>query len=78
MLTDQTVSDEVCQSLLDLDLQVSQGVAHRVALATLAGAMRAICEINQDRLDPMRLRQMVMRYLQEASPECRSIFGPLN
>lgn len=78
MLTDETVSDEVCQSLLDLDTQVSQGVAHRVALATLAGAMRAICVINNDRLDPMRLRQLVMNHLLQASPACRNIFGPMN
>jgi len=78
MLTDATVSDQICQSLLDLDTQVSQGVAHRVALATLAGAIRAICEINHDQLDPMRLRQLVINQLQQASPECRSIFGPFN
>lgn len=78
MLTEEVVSDEVCQSLLDLDTKVSQGVAHRVALATLSGAIRAICEINQDQLDPMRLRQLVMNQLLQASPACRNVFGPAN
>ena len=75
MLPDDVISDEVFQSLLKLDEAASVGVAHRIALATLAGACRAICELNQLHLDEDRLRQVVLVQLRQASPLCQSIFA---
>ncbi len=75
MFAEDVVSDQVFQSLLNLDAAASSDVAHRIALATLAGACRAICQMYQDKMDDDHIRKVVMSQLQEASPLCHTIFG---
>ena len=75
MGTEEMVSDQVFESLLELDASTSTDVAHRVALATLAGACRAVCELYDGRLDGIIIRELILHQLQDASPLCQSIFA---
>ncbi len=75
MDAEELVSDQVFESLLQLDAAASTDVAHRVALATLAGACRAVCEMYQGQMDGIRIRQIILHHLQDASPLCQSIFA---
>ncbi len=75
MAVEDLISDEICQSLVALKDETQCGTAQRVALATLAGACRAICELNRTALDDVHIRQLVLGQLRDASSECRTIFS---
>lgn len=75
MGAEEVVSNEVYRSLVELDAATSSDVAHRVALATLAGACRAICDLNMNRFDERHIRRLVLVQLRDASPECSAIFA---
>jgi len=75
MAVEDLISDEICDSLVALNRQTDSDTAQRVALATLAGACRAICELNRTTLDEIHIRQLVIGQLRDASSECRTIFS---
>ena len=75
MFAEDVVSDEVFESLLRLDQTATSDVAHRIALATMAGACRALCELYQNRMDEDGIREVVLGHLRKASPLCEAVFS---
>ena len=77
--SETVVSEEIFASLIRLNQEHSSLVAQRVALATLAGACRALCEMKQDEMGEggfdAAFRRLVLFNLSQASDDCERIFA---